>query len=67
MIEHGSTQPRNEFVYNAEMGTTRDNPRIEEELEFRGQLFALYDYQRDLFFISDTRKRSFFKCVKSIT
>lgn len=40
MIEHGSTQPRNEFVYNAEMGTTRDNPRIEEELEFRGQLFC---------------------------
>lgn len=45
MIEHGSTQPRDEFVYNAEMGTTRDNPRTEEELEFREQLFLLYDYQ----------------------
>lgn len=65
MSEHGSTQPRDEFVYNAEMGTTRDNPRIEEELEFREQLFALYDYQRDLFFISDTRKRSVFFNVLS--
>lgn len=40
MIEHGSTQPRDEFVYNAEMGTTRDNPRTEEELEFREQFFC---------------------------
>ncbi len=60
MIEHGCIHPRDEFVYNAEMGTTRDNPRTEEELEFREQLFALYDYKRGLFFISDTRKRNIF-------
>lgn len=65
MIEQGSTHPRDEVVYNAEVGTTRDNPRMEEELEFREQLFALYDYKRGLFFISDTRKRNVFLNVLS--
>ncbi|MGT2771872.1 hypothetical protein [Streptococcus marimammalium] len=63
MIEHGSTEPRDETVYNPGNKTVRINPRTEEELEFMEQFFAFYDYNRQLFFISDLRKRKIFKNI----
>lgn len=63
MIEHGNTQPRDETVYDAETKRTRKNPRTKKELEFMEQFFALYDYDRELFFISVLRKRGIFKKI----
>lgn len=63
MIEHGNTQPRDEAVYDAETKRTRKNPRTTKELEFMEQFFALYDYNRELFFISALRKGGTFKTI----
>lgn len=63
MIEHGNTQPRDETVYDAETKRTRKNPRTTKELEFMEQFFALYDYNRELFFISALRKGGTFKTI----
>lgn len=74
MIEHGSTQPRDEFVYNAEMGTIRDNPRTEEELDFDKESFSfdfnifkssnfLESNDRTYDFIAFTVAKLFSKCI----
>jgi hypothetical protein len=60
MIEHGSTQPRDVDVFNIRNKQLRENPRNEDEMEFMEQFFVLYDYQKELLFISNLRKRNIF-------
>lgn len=60
MIEHGSTQPRDVDVFNVRNKKLRENPRDEDEMEFMEQFFVLYDYKKELLFISNLRKRNLF-------
>mgnify|MGYP000878297923 CR=1 FL=1 len=60
MIEHGSTQPRDVDVFNVRNKQLRENPRNEDEMEFMEQFFVFYDYQKELLFISNLRKRNVF-------
>lgn len=60
MIEHGSTQPRDVDVFNIRNKQLRENPRNEDEMEFMEQFFVLYDYKKELLFISNLRKRNIF-------
>ena len=60
MIEHGSTQPRDVDVFNIRNKKLRENPRDEDEMEFMEQFFVLYDYKKELLFISNLRKRNLF-------
>ena len=60
MIEHGSTQPRDVDIFNVRNKKLRENPRDEDEMEFMEQFFVLYDYKKELLFISNLRKRNLF-------
>lgn len=67
MIEHGSTQPRDVDVFNVRNKQLRENPRDKDEMEFMEQFFVFYDYQKELLFISNLRKRNVFLEFLNIT
>ena len=67
MIEHGSTQPRDVDVFNMRNKQLRENPRDKDEMEFMEQFFVFYDYQKELLFISNLRKRNVFLEFLNIT
>jgi hypothetical protein len=54
---YGSSLPRSTTVYNSETKETQENPRQATQAETNKQLFALYDTQNKIFFISNSKKR----------
>lgn len=46
-----------EVVYDTDAECERDNPRPKNQIELRNQLFACYDIERDLFYVSDYSKK----------
>lgn len=59
--EHGSPTPRGDTVLNVQSQEKEDNPRTAQQAELNKQLFAMYVQQEDVFYLSNTLKKKFFK------
>lgn len=58
-MEYGGELPYGEKVYDKEKSEILNNPRTKSQAELNKQLFCLYDFELNTFYISDGRKKSF--------
>jgi hypothetical protein len=52
----GNPSPRDESITNITTGEKKDNSRGENEVELLNQMFALFHYENQILYISDSRK-----------
>ena len=68
VIESGSLEPRDEYVIDKKSKKKRKNPKKETEIELLKQIFAYYDFNSNLLYLSDVRnKRTFEDIIRKIT
>ena len=68
VIESGSLEPRDEYVIDKKSKKKRKNPKKETEIELLKQIFAYYDFNTNLLYLSDVRnKRIFEDIIREIT
>jgi hypothetical protein len=58
-MEYGGELPYGEKVYDKEKSEILNNPRTKNQAELNKQLFCLYDFDLNTFYISDGRKKGF--------
>jgi|SRR3989339_1229258 len=58
-MEYGGELPYGEKVYDKEKSEILNNPRTKNQAELNKQLFCLYDFYLNIFYISDGRKKGF--------
>ncbi|MCD4757609.1 MAG: hypothetical protein K8R39_05020 [Arcobacteraceae bacterium] len=58
-MEYGGELPYGEKVYDKEKSEILNNPRTKSQAELNKQLFCLYDFDLNTFYISDGRKKGF--------
>jgi len=58
-MEYGGELPYGEKVYDKMTSKILNNPRTKNQAELNKQLFCLYDFRLDTFYISDGRKKGF--------
>lgn len=58
-MEYGGELPYGEKVYDKEKSEILNNPRTKNQAELNKQLFCLYHFDLNTFYISDGRKKSF--------
>ena len=56
-FNYGKPSPRNDKVTNVETGQKKDNTRNIDEAELLDQLFALYHYNKNILYLSSSKKK----------
>lgn len=67
-VESGNLEPRDEYVIDKNSKKKRKNPKKETEIELLKQLFAYYDFNTNLLYLSDVRNKKIFEeIIQEIT
>lgn len=59
-FDYGKPDPIDNKLTNINTGSKKDNPRENDEAELLHQLFALYDFNKNLLYISNLKKEKMF-------
>jgi hypothetical protein len=59
-FDYGKPDPIDNKLTNINTGSKKDNPRENDEAELLHQLFALYDFNKNLLYISSLKKEKMF-------
>ena len=62
-VTFGSPAPRDEELTNVNNGTKKNNPRDISEAELLKQLFCLYDFSKQILYLSNLQKKSFIEKI----
>jgi hypothetical protein len=60
-FDYGKPAPIDDKLTNINTGLKKDNPRTGDEAELLHQLFALYDFKRNLLYLSNLNKEKMFE------
>jgi hypothetical protein len=60
VFDYGKPDPIDNKLTNINTGSKKDNPRENNEAELLGQLFALYDFNKNFLYISNLKKERMF-------
>lgn len=60
-FQYGSPEPRAKNVIDIKTNKTQNNPRKETQAELNEQLFFLYDFHKNVFFLNKSNKIGFVK------
>lgn len=61
-IKYGNPSPCPQNVYDKKKNTYRNNPRTEDLVEMRHQVFALYDLETSCFYTNNSMKKNVIAC-----
>ena len=62
-VAFGSPDPRDDELTNIKDGTKKNNPRDISEAELLKQLFCLYDFSKEILYLSNLQKKSFIETI----
>ena len=62
-VTFGSPDPRDEELTNINNGSKKNNPRDISEAELLKQLFCLYDFTKQILYLSNLQKKSFIEKI----
>lgn len=62
-VTFGSPAPRDDELTNVKNGSKKDNPRDISEAELLKQLFCLYDFSKQILYLSNLQKKSFIEKI----
>ena len=60
-FDYGKPEPIDDKLTNINTGSKKDNPRENDEAELLHQLFALYDFNKNLLYLSNLNKEKMFE------
>jgi len=60
-FDFGNPSPIDNKLTNVKTNEKKENPRTEDEVELLHQFFVLYDFKKDLLYISNSNKKNIFK------
>lgn len=60
-FDYGKSDPIDDKLTNINTGSKKDNPRENDEAELLNQLFALYDFNKNLLYLSNLNKEKMFE------
>jgi hypothetical protein len=61
VFDYGKPDPIDDKLTNINTGSKKDNPRENDEAELLHQLFALYDFNKNLLYLSNLNKEKMFE------
>lgn len=61
--DYGSPNPIDPTLTNVDTGEKKDNQRQSDEVELTSQLFVLFHIQKQILYLSDSRKKNLFKTI----
>jgi len=62
-VAFGTPAPRDDKLTNVKDGTKKNNPRKISEAELLKQLFCLYDFSKQILYLSNLQKKSFIETI----
>ena len=62
-FEHGKSKPIDDKLTNIKTGDKKNNPRQNDEAELLSQLFVLYHFNKNILYISNSKKKTIFEQV----
>lgn len=62
-VTFGSPDPRDEELTNINNGTKKSNPRDKSEAELLKQVFCLYNFTKQILYLSNLQKKSFIEKI----
>jgi hypothetical protein len=63
VFDYGKPDPIDDKLTNIRTGLKKDNPRENDEAELLHQLFALYDFNKNLLYLSNLNKEKMFESM----